>query len=219
MKRYKGNFLTLAVLGLLLTGALVFGLGTRSGSARVVSSSEPAPTPPRISPNERVRQRPQFSRGIFGKISWKIDYGFPSTTGGTSPAKELNCTAFRVMATVQTGAPGSFGNTENVGFFATDPAPAEVNGYYVCNYKLADTNQDFPHGKTITVKAILGPYASAQLNQALTQGAWYGAGNPKPPAGYERVPVGGRGITLTDAEPRATVDFVVEYRPIPSGPR
>lgn len=219
MSKLTGNLVALSLLTCLVGAVLLFGVGARTSSARGIASPLLAPTPPRITSNERIRQTGQFSRGIFGKISWKVEYGFPSVDGGATAAKELNCTAFRVLASVQEGASGTFGNAENVGFFATDPEPAQVNGYYVCNYKLADTNQDFPHGKPITVKAILGPYASAQLNQALTQGAWYGDGNPKPSPGHERVPVGARAVTLTDAEPRATVDFVLEYRPLPSRPR
>lgn len=218
MNKFKSSLVMAAGLTLMVGAVFGFGLGTRNSSARTISSPLPAPTPPL---NQRVRERgrTQFAPGIFGTIKWKIEYGFPSIDGGATPARELNCTAFRVKASYQAGAPGTFGTPENVGYFGTDPAPAQINGYYVCNYKLADTNQDFPHGKVITVEAVLGPYASAQLNQALTQGAWNGPGNPKPPAGYQRVPVGGRGITLTDSESRATVDFVVEYRPLPSGPR
>lgn len=157
--------------------------------------------------------------GIFGKISWKIEYGFPSTDGGVTPNKALNCTAFRVTGSVQAGPPGTLGTPQNVGFFATDNEPSQVNGYYVCKYSLADTNSDFPHGKPITVYAFLGPFASAELNRALAQGGWFGPGSPKPPAGEQRVPVGSRAVTLTDAQPRATVDFEMVYRPLPSGPR
>jgi hypothetical protein len=204
----------------------VVGLCVVATAVDVAAQSKRKPTTtttqsPRIDTQVKAKQPPnvQFSAGIYGKISWPIAMGFPSITGGASPAKELNCTAFRVQATVQVASGGPFGTTTNVGYFGTDPEPAQINGYYVCKYSLADTNHDFPHGRVITVSAFLGPYASAQLNQALAQGSWFGPGSPKPPAGSERVPVGSRGVTLTDAAPRATVDFVVEYRPLPSSPR
>ncbi|MEO6393469.1 MAG: hypothetical protein ABIP75_16590 [Pyrinomonadaceae bacterium] len=221
MDKFTSKTVALGTLILAISIGCAFGLGPKEPTAHAMNPPATSPTPPVRSPTDRVRQRPrtQFNPGIFGKISWKIEYGFPSIDGGVTQAKELNCTAFRVNATVQEGAPGTLGTARSVGYFGTDAAPAQVNGYYVCNYTLPDKNQDFPHGKVITVQAILGPYASAALNQKLTQGAWYGSGNPKPPAGYQRVPVGGQGVTLTDADSRATVDFVVEYRPLPSGPR
>jgi len=187
-------------------------------SPRTPATPAPTPAPPYTSKIKRA-DKTQFAPGIFGTIRWKQEYGFPSIDGGLTPAKSLNCTAFRVQATVQMGAPGTFGRSESVGFFGTDNEPSLENGYYVCNYSLADKSQDFPHNRVISVSAFLGPYASAQLNQSLTQGRWFGAGQPQPPSGYQRVPIGGRGVTLTDAEPRSTVDFEVVYRPLPTTPR
>ncbi len=216
-------FPTVTLALLLLAGAAlkVDAQDAPPGSRRTPrTTATPMPTP---APNTRAKIRQtgqtQFAPGIFGSIRWKQEYGLPSTDDGATPNKSLNCTAFRVQATVQEGAPGTFGRSEPVGFFGTDSEPKLENGYYVCNYSLADKSQNFPHNRVITVSAFLGPYASAELNRALTEGRWFGPGQPKPPAAQQRVPIGGRGVTLTDAEPRATVDFEMVYRPLPATPR
>jgi hypothetical protein len=184
-------------------------------------TSQPTPTPQ--APLKRGRviggARAQLAKGIYGAIRWKKEYGLPSTDGGQTPNKALNCTAFRVQATVQEGAPGTFGSPRNVGYFGTQNEPTEENGYYVCSYSLADQSGDFPHNRIITVSSFLGPFASAELNQALITGTWFGPSGPKPPPGYQRVVIGGRSITLTDSAPRVTVDFEMLYRPVPAPPR
>jgi len=105
-----------------------------------------------------------------------------------------------------------------VGYYTIQNEPTEENGYYVCRYSVTDRNP-LPRNRQIKVSAYLGPFASAQLNQALVTGSWFGAGAPQPPPGYQRVVVGGRGITLTDGAPRVTVDFEVLYRSVPAPPR
>jgi hypothetical protein len=166
----------------------------------------------------RVGTRASITNGIYGVIKWKRAYGFPSTDGGLTPNKALNCTAFRVLVTTQEGAPGTFGQATAVGYWTVQNEPSEENGYYVCKYSVTDRNP-MPRNKPISVTAILGPFASAQLNQALTTGKWYDATDPQPPPGNQRVVIGGRSVTLTDANARATVDFEMVYRPLPSGPR
>jgi len=166
-----------------------------------------------------LRPMPQGCGNKEIHLSWKKDYGFPSTDGGRTPNKALNCTAFRVLATVQEGEPNTFGRAKNIGYFGTQNEPTEENGYYICSYSLADQSRDFPHARVISVSAFLGPFAGTELNQALITGAWFGVSGPQPPSGYQRVLIGGRGITLTDSEARATVDFEMVYRPVPLAPR
>jgi hypothetical protein len=193
-----------------------------AGSER---TPRPSPTPvPKARPpltNSRARieaGKNQFDPGIFGLIRWKIEYGLPSTDGGGTPNKALNCTAFRVEATVQEGAPGTFGQANSVGYWTVQNEPTKENGYYVCRYSITDRNP-LPRNRVIKVSAFLGPFASAELNQSLITGGWFGAGEPQPPPGKQRVVIGGTGITLTDSAPRATVDFEMLYRPIPTLPR
>ena len=160
-----------------------------------------------------------LATSVVGKIRWKKEYGLPSIDGGRTPDKATNCTAIRVQATIQVGAPGTFGRAENVGYIALQNEPTEENGYYVCSYSISNRNNDLPRNQVIAISAFLGPYASPDLNRALISGLWYGGTQSQPPPGYQRVVDGGRGVTLTDSVPRATVDFEVVYRPVPQGPR
>lgn len=204
---------------------------------------EPTPTPSRktrvvrkdgtpSNPNDGVTVTPNdgttvnsdrykllVANSITGKIRWKIEYGLPSIDGGRTPDKATNCTAIRVQATVQEGAPGTFGKAVNVGYIELQNEPTEENGYNVCGYSITDRNGDLPRNRSIAVSAFLGPYANPDLNRALTTGTWYGGSEPQPPPGYQRVVDGGRGVTLTDSVPRATLDFEVVYKPVPQGPR
>jgi hypothetical protein len=190
--------------------------------------SPPTPTPTPQPPlrrgrvNEGIKQGPnvQFAaEGIYGAIRWKKEYGLPSIDGGRTPDKATNCTAIRVQATVQEGASGTFGKAVNVGYIPLQNEPTEENGYYICSYSITDRNHDLPRNRVITISAFLGPYASPDLNQALITGAWFSANIRQPAPGYQRVVIGGRGITLTDSAPRVTVDFEVVYRPVPAQPR
>ena len=186
-----------------------------------MSPPSPTPTPlPTPNPQAPIRKgsKVQFP-GIYGRIRWKKEYGLPSIDGGRTPDKATNCTAIRVQATVQEGTLGPFGKAVDVGYIALQNEPTEEDGYYICSYSITDRNNDLPRNRVVTISAFLGPYASPGLNQALITGAWFGASAPQPPPGYQRVVIGGRGITLTDSAPRATVDFEVVYRPVPAPPR
>jgi hypothetical protein len=194
-----------------------------AGSQRTPRATPtPSPTPLSPLPNSRSKinqgGRNQFDPGVFGVIRWKAEYGLPSTDGGRTPDKALNCTAFRVETTVQDGPSGTFGKSSSVGYWSVQNEPTEENGYYVCHYSVTDRNP-LPRNRPIKVSAYLGPFASAQMNQALVTGTWFGAGAPQPPPGNQRVVIGGRGITLTDSAPRVTVDFELLYRPVPAAPR
>ena len=220
MLKVTHHLLLIAVGGFLLLACAAFLIQAQEKppDARARRSPPtPAPTP---NPQAPIRKgsKVQFP-GIYGRIRWKKEYGLPSIDGGRTPDKATNCTAIRVQATVQEGAPGTFGKAVNVGYIGLQNEPTEENGYYICSYSITNRNNDLPRNRVITISAFLGPYASAELNQALITGAWFGAGAPKPPPGNQRVVTGGRGITLTDSAPRVTVDFEVVYRPVPAAPR
>jgi hypothetical protein len=189
-------------------------------TATPATTPVPKSIPPLTNSRAKIRQggKTQFDPGIFGLIRWRIEYGLPSTDGGRTPNKALNCTAFRVETTVQEGTPGTLGQASSVGYWTIQNEPTEENGYYICRYSVTDRNP-LPRNRVIKVSALLGPFASAELNQALITGAWFGAGGPQPPPGNQRVVIGGRGITLTDSAAHVTVDFEMVYRPVPSSPR
>jgi hypothetical protein len=214
----------IVVAGSLLLACAAFGIQAqdqpRDARAR---KSPPTPTPLPAPTRGRVGSKAQHVDEINGAIRWKKEYGLPSIDGGRTPDKATNCTAIRVQATVQEGTAGPFGKAVGVGYIALQNEPTEENGYYICSYSITDRNHDLPRNRVITISAFLGPYASPGLNQALITGAWFGESirttqrlnRLQPPAGYQRVPIGGRGITLTDSTPRVTVDFEIVYRPVP----
>ena len=163
-----------------------------------MSPPTPTPTPLPAPTRGRGGSKAQHVDGIYGAIRWKKEYGLPSIDGGRTPDKATNCTAIRVQATVQEGTAGPFGKAVDVGYIALQNEPTEENGYYICSYSINDRNHDLPRNRVITISAFLGPYASAELNQALITGAWFGASTPQPPSGYQRVPIGGRGVTRSE---------------------
>src|SRR5947209_2783299 len=167
----------------------------------VVTARGPLPTPtptPQSTPSNggRTVGRPvvdglnqkaktHLAEGIYGVIRWKKEYGLPSTDNGRTPNKSLNCTAFRVDTSVQEGALGTFGKANSVGYWTIQNEPTEENGYYICRYSTTNRNP-LPHNRLITVSPYLGPFASAELNQALTTGGWLGPSQPRRPGGYPR---------------------------------
>lgn len=221
MLKFTHKPFLIVAAGFLLLACSAFAVNAqeKSPGARV---RRPAPTPtptpqPALPKPGGVRQGPkgQFAEGIYGAIRWKKEYGLPSTDGGQTPNKALNCTAFRVTVTVQEGAPGTFGQASSVGYWTIQNEPTEENGYYICRYSVTNRNP-LPRNRVIGVSAFLGPFAGAELNQALITGTWFGASLPRPSPGYQ---LGGRGITLTDSQPRVTVDFEMVHRPVPAPPR
>jgi hypothetical protein len=226
MSKLTRKLLLLIAAAVFLLAGSKFNLYAQDKPAGSQRTPRATPTPTRspVTPvsnsRAKIRQagKTQFDPGIFGLIRWKIEYGLPSTDGGRTPNKALNCTAFRVEATVQEGPSGTFGQSSSVGYWTVQNEPTEENGYYVCRYSVTDRNP-MPRNRPIKVSAYLGPFASAQLNQALITGSWFGAGAPQPPSGYQRVVLGGRAVTLTDSAARVTVDFEVVYRPVPAPPR
>lgn len=223
MLRFTHRLFLVVAAGILLLAGAVFAahaqqLPPGGKVRRPTSAPTPTPTPQPPLTRGRVGSKAQLADGIYGAIHWKKEYGLPSTDGGRTPNKALNCTAFRVTVTVQEGAPGTFGQASSVGYWTVQNEPTEENGYYTCHYSVTDRNP-LPRNRVITVSAFLGPFASAELNQALITGTWFGASGPQPPPGHQRVVIGGRGITLTDTAPRVTVDFEMVYRPVPSPPR
>jgi len=216
---------------LLLTGGAALGIRGQERpptGRRPTATATPTPVPtPQATPLKHTGRvtdaigrggQSVLTAGIYGTIRWKKEFGLPSTDSGQTPNKALNCAAFRVESNVQEGAPGTFGRASAVGYYTIQNEPTEENGSYVCRYSVTNRNP-LPHDRVITVSAYLGPFADEELNRALRMKPWFGEGRPQPPLGQQRIPIGSRGVTLTDGAPRATVDFEVVYRPVPTAPR
>ena len=136
---------------------------------------------------------------------------------GTSPFatnSPYTCGAFGVKATTLQGPAGSFGSDQAVGTSIVREAVMREDGdFYVCDF----TVTGLPLDKNITIRAQIGP------EPQYVTGRWEGGIDPQPPQGYERALNynGMRSVTLTSRAPRASLDFVLGYRPIytPAQPR
>ena len=136
---------------------------------------------------------------------------------GTSPFatnSPYTCGAFSVKATTLQGPAGSFGSDQQVGTSIVREAVMREDGdFYVCDF----TVTGLPLDKNITIHARIGP------EPQYVTGRWQDGIEVQPPQGYERALNynGMRSVTLTGRAPRASVDFVMGFRPIynPSQPR
>lgn len=217
LQKLTSRFLFVASLFLLLAGI------TPSAQAQSRDPSQPQPTPgppPIIVTPGRIGDRiittttSTMFPGIFGRIRWKKDMGLPFDRATNPRPLFQTCTMFRVRVTVVEGAPGTFGYDKTIADQNSKGEPTEENGYYICDYAFSDTGQ-FPQNRTLTVKAELDD----RVLKGTENDPWRIGSDAQVPPGYERTVMGSRGVTLTSAEPRVTVDFELAYRPLPSQPR
>lgn len=141
---------------------------------------------------------------------------------GNNTASPIPCGQHFVAALKTVNDGTSFGKLEVVNSTPNLPnkivSVTEAGDYYVCSYIIPS----LPTNTKLLVMAGMGgtlllpeldPYP---LYHTLP---WIGGSQPEPPPGYERVFIGSKTVTLTDAAPRATVDFEMVYRPLPATPR
>jgi hypothetical protein len=174
------------------------------------------------------RRTPGASTGVEGRatgepavplnavrvhIRYKKAMGYANTSpfGNSGP---YTCGAFSVRATALQGPPGSLGSEQAVGTsIVREALMRDAGDYYICDF----TVTGLPLNKNITIRAQVGP------EPQYVTGRWEGGTDPQPPRGYERALNynGMRSVTLTSRVPRASVDFVMEYRPVysPGQPR
>lgn len=152
--------------------------------------------------------------GINGSIRWRTELGLPYDATSVRPPYPV-CNMFRVRLTMQeAGAPGTFGRTITLFDFNASGNPTGDSGYYVCSYSIPDKGL-LPRGRVLLVMAEL----DTRVLKGEESQPWPVGTQPQPPPGYERTVIGSRGVTLTDTDPHATVDFEMVYQPIPTGPR
>ena len=109
-----------------------------------------------------------------------------------------SCIAFSVYATTEPPPP----NDRPIAIRRED-AMAEKDGAYVCEFLLLQV----PRGPVTVV---------AEMHQDEATAAWQGGTQPAPPSGWRReIADGRRVVTISDAEPRASVSFVMAYAPVP----
>jgi hypothetical protein len=171
-------------------------------------------------PTEVLRVTPAWS--VSGKIRWRKEYGMVPTGPASNTASPIPCGQHFAAALKTVNDGGSFARLVVVNSTPNLPnkivSVTEAGDYYVCSY----TIPDLPKNTSLLIMAGMGgtlllpqldPYP---LYHTLP---WIGGSQPQPPPGYERAFIGSRSVTLTDAAPRATVDFEMVYQPISQGPR
>jgi hypothetical protein len=200
-----------------------------SAQAQQRDPNQPRPTPtpttiPRV-PGDVITRKPNGTRllnltGVYGTIRWKKVLGLPFDSSRVRPPFPI-CDVFRVLLTTQEpGSPGTFGQARTAYYGASGKLTEDTRDY-VCSYEITRLNGvSLPHNQTMVI--------SADLDSGVLRGQenkpWSVGSDASPPPGQQRaiIIIGGRtnnGITLTDNQPRATVDFEMVYRPSPAPPR
>lgn len=215
------------ILCITAVAALLFALALNAASAQSqrndTTKTSPTPTPtPRpkgptrfpVQGGERLGRATaadnNYTHGIYGSLRWKKELGLPSTDGGKTINRSLNCAAFRIEASVQTGTPGTFGSYQSVGSTIINHTLMRVEeNSYVCDF----TVTGIPLNENVSVRASV--IERAQFRTA----RWHFGSQPQPPPGSERMILNGnRNVNLTTSEPTATVDFEMVYNHIPTQP-
>ena len=186
----------------LLSAASFLLLACTALNAKAQYRPSPTPTPtPATRPLKPLRpgvlptqNEANKLPGIFGHIRWKKELGLPADP---APRPFQVCNIFRVRVTVQDPR-APVGVELNVADLTVQGNPKDENGYYVCSYAIGDQGQ-LHHDREMKIWAQL--YLREPWN----------VGSEKPPAGYVLSVIGGRGVTLKDTQPRATVDFEMVY--------
>lgn len=176
-------------------------------------------------PDNRISRLP----GISVQTRWKKDYGLPyNNRSGSTAAYPSPCDSvvfvYRSKTMVPDRNPNQAGRVSwrDVGAWTyANPTinAAEDGEYYVCRYSISD----LPLDRTISIEADINPsflppaYNGFDKSVRLTA-PWVGGSQPQPPPGYQRVLIGNRQVTLTEKQPRATVDFELAYRPLATPP-
>ena len=156
--------------------------------------------------------------GIYGQIRWKKELGLPYDASQVRAPYPV-CNIFRVRITTQdAGSPGSFGTTRTLGDFDLSGNPSDLGEYYACSYGLADKGL-LPRNRTMVVSAEL----DTRVLRGRENGRWSVGSDALPPPGQQRtiIIIGGRnaGITLSENQTHAPLDFEMLYRPIQAPPR
>ena len=211
---------------LIVTGLLPLACVTINAQAQDKERQLERATRTPVDPNSRISKLP----GISVQTRWKRDYGLPyNNRSGSTAAYPSPCDAvvfvYRSKIMVPDRNPNQAGRVSwrDVGAWTyTNPTinAAEDGEYYVCRYSISD----LPLDRTISIEADINPsflpptYNGFDKSVRLTA-PWIGGSQPQPPPGYQRVLIGNRQVTLTEKQPRASVDLEVVYRPIPTSPQ
>ena len=158
------------------------------------------PDQQRVREFERITIQPLNS--IRVQIKYRKEYGYRHSSNVFAPGP-TSCGAFSISAVP--GGPGRPRGPFRIS--DTDFKMTEANGYYVCNFVFAN----LPLNQEIRV------LANVTNDPFWSTAAWEGGSQAQPPAGQQRrIPDGNVSVTLTEAQPRATLVFEMVYASPPS---
>jgi len=224
------QFLHLALSTILIVAGAAIGIRAQQRDPNQPRPTPtPTPTPPIKTGNRRVVTTtsdvgrvvsPTTMPGIYGQIRWKKELGLPFDPSRVRPPYPI-CNMFQVLLKMQEpGAPGTFGVTRTA-YYRASGKPSEDGHYYVCGFEITKLNGvALPLEQTMVITAEL----DTAVLRGRENGPWSVGSEASPPPGQQRtiIIIGGRtnnGVTLTNNQPRAAVDFEIVYRPIPAPPR
>lgn len=177
------------------------------------ANAQPAAgTTPASQPGERQRPRQsaetydrraaelaieQPFNSVLVRIRFKKEYGYRSESAQGGGPGLTSCDAFSVGL-----AKAALPSVPNVLIPVRRPDKiTEVHGYYHCEFLISGLALD----QDVTIGASVDD-----------QGPWLGGTQSHPPSGYQRILTDReRTVTLTQSDPRATMNFEMIYEPRP----
>jgi hypothetical protein len=152
-------------------------------------------------PREYELKTEQPLNSIQVQVRYRTDLGYKYDSGVFGGSGPTSCDAFFISA-----GPDPAVRQENLyGIHKTDKM-RKSSGFYVCDFLVTD----LPLNAPIKVGVDLADHRTSPFEP------WKGGIAAQPPPGQERtiIIVGGTGtLTLSDAEPRATMLFEMVYAP------
>jgi len=166
-------------------------------------------------PDDKVADSVYATR-IYGTIRWKKELGLPyAFNDDGSPSEDSCAKALFVLADTNPA-------NDKGGFGARRAAKvAEENGYYLCRFDIPTSPTiSLPFNRALVVTADI-EYLRLTNNEipGITKGmTWSGASQQLPPGYEDKVIDNPRTVTLTNAQPRAEVNFEISMAPASSSP-
>ncbi len=138
------------------------------------------------------------AHAIGVNVRYRIEYGYHWAEGPSPSSGPTSCDEFIISARLEPDG----ARPQNELPIGGDSQMQESFGYYTCKYLVSDLPFNVPVKIIVTIPN--------------NREAWQGGSQPQPPPGQERrIPDGNVTVTLTGAQPRATLTLEMIYAAIP----
>ena len=218
--RNTKRFLLLFVGVIVMVGGMTIGIRAQQKNPNSTPTPTPSPAPLKIITQKRANAEMRESPGINGTIRWRKELGLPYGPSERPPYPI--CNMFHVLLKMQdpSSGPGTFGVTRTA-YYRASGKLNEDGHYYACSFEIGKLNGvGLPLEQMMVITAELDP----AVLRGRENGPWSVGSDASPPPGQQRAIIiiggsGNNGVTLTNRQPRARMDFEMVYRPLPSQPR